>query len=145
MTATILVDVTADAELHHARKSSNQRLIASWDSQIERTKQGELLSAVGRDGNNQVIRRMSGKRRTKRRKDASEGDDKNRTKVSRVGRVIHCTNCHQEVHNKKGCKSRVPIQNGTIKKAANHMVRRGGSSAGRGGSSSRIDAYFCDF
>nr|GEU76548.1 hypothetical protein [Tanacetum cinerariifolium] len=89
-----------------------------------------------------VTKRMAGKRRTKRRKDDSEGNDKNRTRVSRVGRVIHCTNCHQEGHNRKGCKSSVDGGNvGT--QAANggvgrtkYMVRRGGSSAGRGCSSS---------
>ncbi|GKC13057.1 zinc finger, PMZ-type containing protein [Tanacetum coccineum] len=90
---------------------------------------------------------MPGKRRTKRRKDASEGNDKNRTRVSRVGRVIHCTNCHQEGHNRKGCKSSVPIQtedggnagtqaaNGGVGRTK-YMIRRGGSSAGRGCSSS---------
>ncbi|GKD95397.1 hypothetical protein Tco_1375234 [Tanacetum coccineum] len=94
-----------------------------------------------------VITRMPGKRRTKRRKDASEGNDKNRTRVSRVGRVIHCTNCHQEGHNRKGCKSSVPIQtedggnagtqaaNGGVGRTK-YMIRRGGSSAGRGCSSS---------
>nr|GEX50893.1 type I inositol polyphosphate 5-phosphatase 12-like isoform X2 [Tanacetum cinerariifolium] len=90
---------------------------------------------------------MLGKRRTKKRKDASEGNDKNRTRVSRVGRVMHCTMCHKEGHNRKGCKSGVQVQIGDAGNAGTqaakggvgrtkNMIRRGGSNASRGSSSS---------
>lgn len=61
----------------------------------------------------------------------TEGDG-NRSRLSRVGRIMHCKNCHQEGHNILTCKEpKISTGNGTNGRKL--IVKRGGMNARRGG------------
>lgn len=53
-----------------------------------------------------IARRMPGRPKHKRKRDATESDG-NRQRLSRVGRVMHCTICKGEGHNRTTCKEDV--------------------------------------
>ncbi|GKA93664.1 hypothetical protein Tco_0815650 [Tanacetum coccineum] len=53
-----------------------------------------------------IARRMPGRPPTKRKRDATEGNDKNRNIVSRVSRIIHCKKCGKEGNNYASCDKR---------------------------------------
>ncbi|GJX00777.1 (R)-mandelonitrile lyase-like protein [Tanacetum coccineum] len=53
-----------------------------------------------------IARRMPGRPPTKRKRDASEGNDRNWNRRSRVGRIIHCKKCGEEGHNRASCDKR---------------------------------------
>ncbi|GJX63051.1 hypothetical protein Tco_0295951 [Tanacetum coccineum] len=53
-----------------------------------------------------IARRMPERPPTKRKRDASEGNDRNRNRLSRVGRIIHCKKCGKEGHNRASCDKR---------------------------------------
>lgn len=62
----------------------------------------------------------------KRKKHASEANDSNRTRISRVGRIMHCKICGGEGHNKTTCKS-TDLNGGSS--ARSGTKTRGGSSS----------------
>ncbi|GKA44219.1 (R)-mandelonitrile lyase-like protein [Tanacetum coccineum] len=53
-----------------------------------------------------IARRMPGRPPTKRKRDASEGNDRNWNRLSMVGRIIHCKKCGKEGHNRASCDKR---------------------------------------
>lgn len=78
-----------------------------------------------------IARRMPGRPKHKRRRDAFEGGNQDKTKVSRVGRVMHCTNCREEGHNKTTCTKEKVVK--PPKKGGGRGSRCGGRGSTGGG------------
>ena len=53
-----------------------------------------------------IVKKMPGRPPHKRKKDAGEKDDGNRTRVGRKGVIMHCSLCKGEGHNVRGCPTR---------------------------------------
>lgn len=56
-----------------------------------------------------LIRKMPGRPKKKRRRDADEIDPQNPTRMRRTGMVMTCQKCFQVGHNSRGCKNE-PVQ-----------------------------------
>ena len=86
-----------------------------------------------------IARRMPGRPPHKRKTHASEANDSNRTRIGRVGRLMHCTICGGEGHNRKTCKS-TDVDGGSNGEGdinAVGVAYADGVSSSRGGSNAR--------
>ncbi|PWA62652.1 U-box domain-containing protein 17 [Artemisia annua] len=85
---------------------------------------------------------MPGRPPHKRKKDAGEKDDRNRTRVERKGVIMHCSLCKGEGHNVRGCPTRKEGESvgeascGKAVRGGKTMSVRGGFKTRGGGKSS---------
>ena len=78
-----------------------------------------------------IKRRMPGRPPHKRKRDASEDDGKNRTRISRKGQTNHCTLCHQTGHNQRSCPKK-PAEGSVSSGKGSARGGKGSVSSGKG-------------